>query len=144
MKHSSFIVFSVAAILIGLAGQVAADLNSLRGAEAVPATLEAPKLMRFINDKENIERTFEEQPPLTPHTNEKYTINLQINKCLECHMKQPGKDEAKSVEMSESHYIGRDGVKLDRPAGGRHFCTQCHVPQIDAEPLIGSNFQSVK
>ena len=144
MKHSSFIVFSIAAILIGLAGQVAADLNSLRGAEAVPVTVDAPKLMRFINDKENIERTFDEQPPLTPHTNEKYTINLQINKCLDCHMKQPGKDEAKSVEMSDSHFTGRDGVKRDRPAGGRHFCTQCHVPQVDAQPLIGSNFQSLK
>ena len=144
MKHSSFIVFSIAAFLVGLAGHVAADLSSLRGAEAVPTTLAAPKLMRFINDKENVERTFDDQPPLTPHTNEKYTINLQTNKCLDCHMKQPGKDEAKSVEMSESHFIGRDGVKLDRLAGGRHFCTQCHVPQVDAKPLIGSNFQTVK
>jgi cytochrome c-type protein NapB len=58
-------------------------------------------------------------------------------------MKQPGKDEAKSVEMSESHFIDRDGNKLDKPAGARHFCTQCHVPQVDAPPLVGSSFTSV-
>lgn len=147
MKHSTFINMLVAACLFGLAGYAAADLQSLRGAtgaDGVPVTQEAPKYLKFIKDKENVPRTFEEQPPLVPHLNEKYPINLKVNKCLDCHMKQPGKDEAKSVEMSESHFINRDGEKLDKPSGGRHFCTQCHVPQVDAKPLVETTFQSVK
>jgi len=144
MKLSTFTLFSMVACLVGLAGSAAADLNSLRGAEAVPVTVPAPKLTKFIKDKENVERTFEEQPPLVPHENEKYTINLQENKCLECHMKQEGKDEAKSVEMSESHFVDRNGNKLDKPAASRHFCTQCHVPQVDLPPLVGTSFQAAK
>jgi len=144
MKQSTFIVFIVAVFLVGLVGQAAADLNSLRGAEALPATPQAPELMKFISDKENVDRTFEEQPPLVPHENEKYVINLTTNKCLDCHMKQDGKEEAKSVEMSESHFIDRNGKKLAKPTGGRHFCTQCHVPQVDAKPLIGTSFQAAK
>ena len=129
--------------LAGFAGGVAADISSLRGVPEIPVTGVAPEMQRFINDKENIPRTFKEQPPLVPHDNEKYTISLKENQCLDCHMKQPGKDEAKSVEMGESHFINRDGKKLDRPSSGRYFCTQCHVPQIDAQPLVGSTFVSV-
>ena len=144
MKQSTFVIALVAVCLAGLVGQAAADLNSLRGAEALPTTAQAPKLMRFINDKENVERTFEEQPPVVPHDNEKYTISITENKCLDCHMKQPGKDEAKSVEMGESHFVNRKGEKLDKPSAARYFCTQCHVPQVDAPPLVGTTFQSVK
>ena len=81
---------------------------------------------------------------MVPHENEKYAINLQENKCLDCHMKQEGKDKAKSVEMSESHFMDRNGKKLDRPSGARHFCTQCHVPQMDLQPLVGTSFQAAK
>ena len=144
MKLSNFIVLIVVTCAVGLAGQAVADLNSLRGPEALPATPQAPELMKFINDKENIDRTFEEQPPLVPHENEKYTINLQENKCLECHMKQEGKEEAKSVEMGESHFVDRNGNKLAKPTAARYFCNQCHVPQVDAPPLIGTNFQAAK
>ena len=143
MKRSAFIGSILLAGLVGLTTQASADITSLRGASDIPTTNASPKLMRFIKDKENVERTFEEQPPVVPHENEKYTISITENKCLECHMKQPGKDEAKSVEMSESHFINRDGKKLDKPAGGRHFCTQCHVPQVDAPPLVGTSFKSV-
>ena len=144
MKLSTFMVFILVSCAIGLAGQAVADVNSLRGAEAVPATPPAPKLMKFINDKENIDRTFEEQPPLVPHSNEKYTINLQTNKCLDCHMKQEGKEEAKSVEMGESHFVDRNGNKLAKPSARRYFCDQCHVPQVDAPPLVGTTFQAAK
>ncbi len=145
MKQSTFVMLLVAVCLIGVMGQAAADLKSLGGdAHSLTQTMPAPALMQFKKDKENIPRTFEEQPPLVPHTNDKYMINLTTNKCLDCHMKQEGKDEAKSVEMSESHFIGRDGKKLAKPSGGRHFCTQCHVPQVDAKPLVGTNFQAAK
>lgn len=137
------LLYILCVICVGLAARAGADVNSLRGAADIPVTNAAPKLMRFINDKENIARNFEEQPPLTPHDNDEYTINLRENKCLECHMKQPGKEAARSVEIPESHYFDRNGERLDHPAGSRHFCTQCHVPQADAQPLVGSSFQTL-
>ncbi|MCB1801903.1 MAG: nitrate reductase cytochrome c-type subunit [Gammaproteobacteria bacterium] len=140
MKLSAIVTL---VLFAGMSGLASADLTSLRGSESIPATAPAPPEFDYKKDKENIPRNFEQQPPLVPHLSEKYTVNLKENKCLECHMKQPGKDKAKSVEMSESHFIDRNGNKLDKPSAGRHFCTQCHVPQVDAEPLIGSNFQSV-
>lgn len=143
MKRCSLAFAAPLILMIGMAGHALADLASLRGAVAVPTTESAPELQKFINDKENIERNFKQQPPLVPHVNERYVINLKENECLECHMKQPGKDKAKSVEMGESHFTDRDGNKLDHLSGSRYFCTQCHVPQIDVEPLVGSNFRSV-
>ncbi len=142
MKRSMILGSFLLVCLVGLAAQAVADINSLRGVSEIPVTEPAPELQKFINDKENIARTFEEQPPLVPHDNEKYTISLKQNKCLDCHVKQPGKEEAKSVEMSESHFLDRDGNKLDKPSGQRYFCNQCHVPQIDAEPLVGTTFKS--
>lgn len=141
MKRS---MFFGSFLLVCLAGQAVADISSLRGVSEIPVTESAPEMQEFINDKENIARTFKEQPPLVPHDNEKYTISLKENKCLDCHMKQPGKAEAKSVEMGESHFIDRDGNKLDHPSGRRYFCNQCHVPQIDAAPLVGTTFTSVE
>jgi len=145
MKLSSFSIAFVLFFLASVAATAFADVKSLRGTIDVPTTNSAPQLEGVIRDKENVARTFEEQPPVIPHesTDEKYAINLRENKCLDCHMKQPGKDEAKSVEMGESHFIDRNGKKHDSPVGARYFCDQCHVPQVDAPPLVGTTFQSV-
>ncbi|MGB7550906.1 MAG: nitrate reductase cytochrome c-type subunit [Chromatiaceae bacterium] len=141
MKPSLTLLALLVAGQAGLAGQVLAGVVSLRGDLPIPVTEPAPELYKYINDKENIPRNFEQQPPLVPHTNEKYAINLKENGCLECHMKGP-EEEAKSVEMSESHFLDRNGNKLERPAGSRYFCNQCHVPQADAKPLVENSFQS--
>jgi cytochrome c-type protein NapB len=149
MKPSTALLALALAGLTGLAVPpgLAAPIDSLRGDLPITATEPAPALFKYINDKENIPRNFEEQPPLVPHTTEKYPINLTENGCLKCHMEgaAPGEDEdedSKSVPMSESHYVDRNGVKQDKPVGSRHFCTQCHVPQADAEPLVENTFQA--
>lgn len=142
MKPSLSFSAVLCVALIGLAGPSSAGLTSERGDLPIPVTEPAPEMLKYINDKENIPREFEDQPPLIPHPSEQHPINLSENKCLHCHMKEPGAEEAKSVEMSESHFIDRDGNKLDHPAGRRYFCTQCHVPQVDAEPLVESTFKS--
>ena len=113
------------------------------GHTGIPDASVAPVKARVINDKENIDRTFEEQPPLIPHKVAKYTINLTENKCMECHSKEKAKEKDAS-EVSESHYETSDGTKLDTLAARRYFCNQCHVPQIDAEPLIANDFTSVQ
>ena len=145
MKHSHVIQGFLFAVLVAVSAQASsAGLMSLRGDAAIEGAEPAPpELERFINDKENVDRTFKQQPPLVPHTNDKYTIDLREIKCLDCHMKQPGKDEAKAVEIGESHFIDRNGKKLDHPSAARYFCEQCHVPQVDAKPLVENTFKSV-
>ena len=118
------------------------SLVSLRGAVQIPDDSVAPVKARIINDKEIIDRTFEEQPPLVPHKVDQYAINLGENECMDCHSKEKAK-EKDATEVSESHYKTSDGTKLDTLAARRYFCNQCHVPQIDADPLIANEFKSV-
>lgn len=42
--------------------------------------------------------------------------------------------------MSETHYVDREGARLDKIAGTRYFCLSCHVPQADAQPLVNNTF----
>ncbi len=150
MKPSTALLALALTGLTGLAtlpGQAATTIDSLRGDLPITATEPAPDPFKYINDKENIPRNFEQQPPLVPHTTEKYEINLKENGCLKCHMEgaaaKDDDEEAKSVPMSKSHYVDRNGKKHSKPVGNRHFCTQCHVPQADAEPLVENTFQAL-
>jgi cytochrome c-type protein NapB len=143
MKPSvSFTAFLLAA-LTGMAGQAVADAMTVPNAAAILETEAPPHLQRYVTDKEEIPRNFEQQPPLVPHTTDTKPVTLRENECMKCHMKQPGEKKAQSKEMSKTHFVDRNGKKLNRPASNRYFCTQCHVPQINAKPLVDSNFRSV-
>jgi cytochrome c-type protein NapB len=43
--------------------------------------------------------------------------------------------------VSNTHFLDRDGVVKDKISTRRYFCTQCHVPQADVRPPVGSTFQ---
>jgi cytochrome c-type protein NapB len=46
--------------------------------------------------------------------------------------------------VSITHYQDRDGNFLADVAPRRYFCEQCHVPQVDAKPLVENTFQDVE
>jgi cytochrome c-type protein NapB len=129
--------------LVLSAQSMAGSLQSLRGAQDIPAESLAPEKLKLVKDKEKIARTFEEQPPVVPHKVESYTVNLKENKCLDCHSKETAK-EKDATEVSESHYQTRDGKKLDSLSARRYFCTQCHVPQAIAPPLVENDFKTIE
>lgn len=87
-----------------------------------------------------VARTFSTQPPVIPHAVENFDeITLEENQCLSCH----GLDVYKKKNapaIGESHAIDRDGKKLAGPSAARHNCVQCHVPQVDAPPLVENAF----
>ena len=56
MKSFNLVLIVATAWLLGLAGSAFGDLQSLRGA-AISPTLDAPEVMQFKKDKENIPRT---------------------------------------------------------------------------------------
>ncbi|MDH3233756.1 MAG: nitrate reductase cytochrome c-type subunit [Alphaproteobacteria bacterium] len=137
----------LAAILAGLAlaaaiPVMAEEIKSLRGANGVAGTSKAPQLHK-PSTASRFPRTFRTQPPLIPHSVDKHQINLKANRCIACH------DRAVHVEqqapaISRSHYIRRDGSEGISISKTRYFCTQCHVPQLNAPPLVGNTFKGVK
>jgi nitrate reductase (cytochrome), electron transfer subunit len=134
------------AILIGLglaAGAVAAyaaDAPRLTGMTPPIATTPAPPIARDVNlEGRRAMRNYPEQPPVIPHPIQGYQLSLATNRCLTCHRRQYS--EASGAPMiSVTHYTDRDGQMLADVAPRRYFCTQCHVPQTDAQPLVENTF----
>ena len=89
------------------------------------------------------DRDFVQQPPLIPHTTQGYQITKNFNKCMDCHAWQKTK-ESKATKVSVTHFRTREGQELDNISPRRYFCTQCHVPQTDAKPLVNNTFQRAR
>jgi len=140
-KTTAMLTLSLAAA--GLGGAVPTfALDSLRGA-AIEKMSAQPAKRKIDVVEGGIERTFEEQPPLIPHGIENYKLNLRQHGCLKCHSKARAEQE-NTKPPSASHFVDRDGNKLERLSSRRYFCTQCHTAQIKGEPLVENTFQGLK
>jgi cytochrome c-type protein NapB len=100
-------------------------------------------MARWQRDQAPIARDFVHQPPLIPHSIEGYVVNTQANKCLTCHS-WSNYQKAKATKISQTHFKDRDGNDLSNVSARRYFCTQCHVPQSDAKPLVENTFTPVR
>ncbi|MBL1143098.1 MAG: nitrate reductase cytochrome c-type subunit [Proteobacteria bacterium] len=134
-------------LIIGLAGvthQTLADeqVNSLRGDLALDDNSTEPEMKNWQLDRDPIERDHVKQPPLIPHKVQGYKINLKFNKCMSCHSWTKYK-EAGATKISQSHFEDRENNVMANVAARRYFCNQCHVPQVDAKPLVENTFQSL-
>ncbi len=116
----------------------AADVKSLRPTEANQP--DAPPVIYKVMEGSKHERAYRQQPPLVPHPIDKYEIDLKVNQCLRCH-EWPYSDQEKAPKISDLHYIDRTGTRQDTVNGNRYFCKQCHVPQVEAKPLVENKFQ---
>ena len=101
-----------------------------------------PEPKRVAPDSAPIPRDFVQQPPLIPHDTKGYQINLKFNKCLTCHS-WANYEQSGATKISQTHFTNRDGIDMANVSAGRYFCTQCHVPQTEARPLIDNEFQAV-
>lgn len=119
------------------------EVKSLRGATPIEATSATPDSKRWEPDSRPLDRDFIQQPPLIPHSTKGYQINLKFNKCLTCHSWANHK-ESGATKISQTHFTNRDGSELANVSASRYFCTQCHVPQRDVEPLVENEFVPVK
>ncbi len=102
---------------------------------------ESPQLPdgRYINTEPGestlIERSFENAPPMIPHTVEDYfIITARNNECVACHLPENAFD-AEATPTPKTHNIADD--ELDPKM---YFCTLCHAPQEDVKPVIGNTF----
>ena len=81
-----------------------------------------------------VARTFNGQPPVIPHTLDNFDeITLEDNQCVECHGLAKYKEKG-APKMADSHFINQ------KVAMTRWQCNTCHVPQVDAAPLVKQNF----
>jgi cytochrome c-type protein NapB len=116
----------------------------MRGAD-VSAADQAPDAKKYLGGKpggqEKIARTYRDQPPVIPHAVENFDeITLEENQCLTCHSADAYKKK-KAPKIGDSHFRDRDGKLLPTTSSLRHNCTQCHVPQVDAPPLVENDFK---
>ena len=122
------------------AAALAADAPRLTGPTPALESPTAPPLARQLNTEgRRAMRNYPEQPPVIPHAIEGYQLSLAANRCLTCHRRQY--TEASGAPMiSVTHYTDRDGQMLADVSPRRYFCTVCHVPQTDAQPLVENTF----
>jgi nitrate reductase (cytochrome), electron transfer subunit len=87
-------------------------------------------------------RAYPDQPPTIPHAIDGYQVDKNSNRCLLCHSRANA-DTFQAPMVSVTHFVDRDGQVLGAVSPRRYFCTQCHVVQTDARPLVPSDFRDV-
>ena len=139
----------IASITLGLLAATAistqassAEIESLRGSSELDQDSTAPELKKYAKDGEPIARDYVQQPPLSPHKIKGYKVNLKSNKCLSCHSWKNYR-EAGATKISQTHFEDRDANVLANISARRYFCTQCHVPQVYAAPLVENQFEPI-
>lgn len=120
----------------------ASEIQSLRGAMDLDQNSSVPEMKKYAKDGEPIARDYVQQPPLIPHKIDGYRVNLKSNKCLSCHSWKNYR-EARATKISQTHFEDRDANVLANISARRYFCTQCHVPQVNAPPLVENQFKPI-
>jgi cytochrome c-type protein NapB len=152
LRHAArTIVLGALAVALSLAGPatepvLAADapaaMKGLRGGTP-PDRDNPPTASHQERDHPVGDRDFVQMPPLIPHNTAGYQITRNFNKCMDCHAWQKA-GASGATKVSVTHFRTRDGVELDSLSPRRYFCTQCHVPQTDAKPLVENTFRRAR
>ena len=138
-KVISIFLLAMTAVVFSSA---ALSVQSLRGDSALDS--DSNKIVKHrVNTVEGgIKRNFKLQPPMIPHTIDKYQITLKNNGCMKCHSEKAYKKE-KAPKVGDSHYVDRDGKTLKQVSSRRYFCNQCHAPQTKDNPLVENTFEGI-
>lgn len=144
MKRSVAYPLAGAVLAIAFGCAQFAGISSLRGKD-VPFADQPPAEQKIYLGKKPglqpvIARTFKEQPPLIPHAVDNFDeITVADNQCMDCHSVEKYK-EKNAPKVGDSHLAkaeasGKRPVTMDR-----YQCNSCHVPQVDAKPLVDNTF----
>tara|TARA_B110000467_G_C18236869_1_gene432097 strand:- start:329 stop:832 length:504 start_codon:yes stop_codon:yes gene_type:complete len=112
---------------------------TLRDHTEITTQKEPNRIPKVINKDIKQERNYPMQPPVIPHTTRNYEVNTNNNKCMSCHSRQRT-EKSQAPMVSVTHYMNREGNFLAEISPRRYFCNQCHVTQLDAEPLVENTF----
>lgn len=134
-------LIAVFALLMVVSTSYAQEVESLRGATTLDSQSITSEVSQIQRDLPPIERVYVQQPPLIPHSIDGYKVDLRSNKCLTCHDWKNAKKMG-ATKISLTHFKDRDGLEMTTVAPRRYFCTQCHVPQKNVQPLVENEFKS--
>ena len=137
-------LIAMLSLVIGTGAAMAQDTplrNSieLNGPNPAMEVVEAEPIPRWITDDVRLMRQYPEQPPVIPHSIEGYQLTVNANRCMSCHRREAVVGSGAPM-ISVTHFMDRDLQMLADVSPRRYFCTQCHVPQADAKPLIQNDF----
>ena len=101
-----------------------------------------------IGTNKLLPRAYLNAPPQISHDIDDFLpITATVNMCIACHSRPDdwGKPRAdrEITPIPRSHYTDlrrAPGVVTDHVIAARHNCNQCHVPQMDAQPLVDNTF----
>ena len=127
-------------VFAGAFGQGHDPLRLGAGFEHEPKT---PPLVNAENDDRKRVRSYAMQPPTIPHKTDNYQIDKNANKCMTCHARTRV-GETQATPISITHYQDRDGNFLADVSPRRYFCEQCHVVQMQTEPVVKNRFRDVE
>lgn len=140
-KYASTLL--AAAVAVFTFGSVAnAEVQSLRGDMSIDSGSASTEVKTYLKDNQPIARDYLQQPPLIPHKVDGYLVNLKHNKCLSCHSWKNYRQH-NATKISQTHFESRDGAVLSNVSARRYFCNQCHVPQVNSQPLVENTFEPV-
>lgn len=131
----------VISVLLFATAAIAAEneIATLRDKTQIDQQKEPNLIPKVINKDIKKARNYPMQPPIIPHTVRSYEVNLNNNKCLSCHNRNRT-EESQAPMVSVTHFMNRDGNFLAEISPRRYFCNQCHVTQLDANPLVDNDF----
>ena len=138
----------VALALVMLTGSVAvAQMLEKRvpqlSGEADPMSNVDPGFFpKWVVDDQRRMRAYPEQPPTIPHAIDGYQLTVNTNRCLSCHRREFTESSGAPM-ISVTHFQTRSGQMLADVSPRRYFCTQCHVQQADAKPLVENTFKDM-
>ncbi|OUS35524.1 periplasmic nitrate reductase electron transfer subunit [Rhodobacterales bacterium 56_14_T64] len=134
----------IAALITALTGAAIAQDSVATLRSGVPLDQHpAPPQIATVKDTDLRQvRNYPEQPPLIPHKIDGYQIDINANKCLQCHSRT-AIEISQAPMVSITHFMNRDNQFLASVTPRRYFCTQCHVPQSDAADLVENTFVDI-
>jgi len=135
---SKFVVSAMLAALVSAAAF--AEVTSLRGDQEIKDLNEVTEIKVVPKSQDKLALDYVNQPPLIPHSTTQVQINPSNNGCLECHDVSTYRKTG-APRVSPTHYTDRDNKILTDVAPRRYFCLQCHVTQVDAEPIVDNDFK---
>jgi cytochrome c-type protein NapB len=130
------------------------DYVKVTGIRQAPLTADSQNLPN-IKENDNppmpgktkpIPKAFVTAPPMIPHSIKGMVpIKVGKNQCLSCHDPKMAKT-LKITPIPPSHFVDnfKGGKKEKKLAGSRYFCTTCHVPQAQVDPVIENKFETIK
>ena len=121
---------------------VAQTVPQLSGPSEKMENVPARPLPKWTVDDVRKMRAYPDQPPVIPHSIEGYQLSVNTNRCLSCHTREFTESSGAPM-ISVTHYMTRDGQMLADVSPRRYFCTACHVPQAEVNPLVENTFRDM-